>query len=495
MQTTISASSATPLKLGFIGGSIHSAVGYSHFISSGMDRRWQLVAGCFSKNTSTNNETAIAYGVSKEHLYDTWQAMLAKEKGQLDAIVILTPTPDHSESVIACMRAGFAVICEKSLAVGSEQARQILDVRNELNAFLAVTYNYSGYPMLRELAKRISDGKLGKVIHFQAEMPQEGFIRVDAHGNKPAPQSWRLSDGDIPTLHLDLAVHLHQIIYYLTKQKPLELVSDQNHYGWFSGVVDNASCLCRYTSEIQGQLWFSKSALGHRNGLKIRIYGDQGSAEWVQSHPEELMLAYVDGRREVLDRAASVEVTNQRRYNRFKAGHPAGFVEAFANLYADIADALQLFKNKGEWHSTEVFSAELALEGMYFLEAMVASAKTRAWQTVGSSHGALAPVLAALQDVSDQHHNLNSENSIDVEIKSFILRLLEKKSKLPEKFNDGSDFIKEGIVDSIGIIKFILELESRFDIEINETDIETDDFRSVRGLVGLIRNKLTTKAK
>jgi predicted dehydrogenase len=315
--------------------------------------------------------------------------MLIKEKECLDAVVILTPTPAHFESVMACMRAGIPVICEKSLVINSAQAQSILNLRNELKAFLAVTYNYSGYPMLRELARKIADGKLGKILHFQAEMPQEGFIRVDAQGNKPVPQSWRLADGDIPTLHLDLAVHLHQIIHYLTGQKPVEVVSDQNHYGWFSGVVDNASCLCRYTGDVQGQLWFSKSALGHRNGLKIRIYGDHGSAEWYQLNPEELILSYMDGRREILDRASTVEVANQHRYNRFKSGHPAGFVEAFANLYSDIADCLHQYKHTGEWQSSEVFSAELALEGMCFLEAMVYSAKTGAWQTIGIPPGEL----------------------------------------------------------------------------------------------------------
>lgn len=383
MQYQSSPPKTEPLKLGFIGGAVNSAVGYSHFVSSAMDKRWQLVAGCFSRDPALNHETARVYRVEPERTHDTWQDMLVREKGHLDAVVILTPTPAHFESVMACMRAGIPVICEKSLAVNSDQAQAILDLRNELNAFLAVTYNYSGYPMMRELAKIIGDGKLGKILHFQAEMQQEGFIRMDAHGNKPVPQPWRLTDGDIPTLHLDLAVHLHQIVYYLTGQKPVELVSDQNHYGWFSGVVDNASCLCRYTGDVQGQLWFSKSALGHRNGLKIRIYGDRGAAEWYQANPEEVLLSHVDGRREILDRASEVEIANQGRYNRFKAGHPAGFIEAFANLYCDIADGLHQYNNAGQWQSGDVFSAELALEGMHFLEAMVSSAKSRAWQAVG----------------------------------------------------------------------------------------------------------------
>ncbi|OBV40944.1 putative dehydrogenase [Janthinobacterium psychrotolerans] len=349
-----------------------------------MDGLWVLVAGCFSRHQDSNQETGQIYGVDQRRIYATWQQLLDNEQGQIDAVVILTPTPSHLDSVLACMRAGIPVICEKSLATNSAQARQIIEVRNEHQAFLAVTYNYAGYPMLRELAQAMRDGKLGNILHFQAEMPQEGFVRVDAKGNKPVPQAWRLSDGAIPTLHLDLGVHLHQMVSYLTEQKPLELVSDQNHYGWFNGVVDNASCLCRYSNNIQGQFWFSKSALGHRNGLRIRIYGDRAAAEWYQAQPEELSLSHMDGRREIIDRAGKVEVSNALRYNRFKAGHPAGFIEAFANLYADIAVGVRQFQQGLPWQDSPRFGAELALEGMYFLEAMVASSQSRRWESVQS---------------------------------------------------------------------------------------------------------------
>lgn len=381
MENTYSAPPA-PLRLAFIGGSRSSAVGYSHFVSSAMDGLWMLVAGCFSRHAESNQQSGQVYGVHPERIYDTWQALLASEQGNIDAVVILTPTPSHVDSVLACMRAGIAVICEKSLAVSSEQARQIIAVRDQHKAFLAVTYNYAGYPMLRELERRIRDGKLGKILHFQAEMPQEGFVRVDGRGNKPTPQAWRLADGAIPTLHLDLGVHLHQMVAYLTGEKPLELVSDQNHYGWFAGVVDNAGCLCQYSGNIQGQFWFSKSALGHRNGLRIRIYGDLAAAEWYQAQPEELTLSHVDGRREIIDRAGQVEVTNALRYNRFKAGHPAGFIEAFANLYGDIAVGVRQFQQGLPWQGGAVYSAELALEGMHFLEAMVASSQSRRWETI-----------------------------------------------------------------------------------------------------------------
>jgi len=146
--------------------------------------------------------------------------------------------------------------------------------------------------------------------------------------------------------------------------------------------MDNVTCLCRYTDGVQGQVWFSKSALGHRNGLRFRIYGSEASAEWFQLNPEEIVLSFVDGRRQILDRAAAVEVAGLSRYNRFKAGHPAGFIEAFANLYSDIADALALYKKNGSWSSDEVFSADLAAEGLSMLEAMVESAHSGKWQQV-----------------------------------------------------------------------------------------------------------------
>src|SRR6266404_1060637 len=161
---------STPLKLGFIGGSLNSAVGYAHFVSSAMDNEWTLEAGCFSIDAQRNRETAHAYGVASDRVYDNWQDMIRKEKGRLDAIVILTPTPLHFEIVMACLKEDVPAICEKTLATTSAEAKKILEVRNRKNLFIAMIYNYSGYPMIRELQNMIRKGTLGKILHFQAEM-------------------------------------------------------------------------------------------------------------------------------------------------------------------------------------------------------------------------------------------------------------------------------------------------------------------------------------
>ena len=369
------------MRFALIGGAQNSAVGYAHFVAARMDGLWDLQAGAFSRHSDLNAKAAEVYGVARERSYDCLSELLDHEGGNLDAISILTPTPDHCEMVLECLRRGFPVICEKALAMTSGEAAQIREVCAESKGFLAVIYNYSGYPMVRELRRMIRDGLLGEILHFQAEMPQEGFLRVDDQGNKPVPQGWRQKDGPVPTIHLDLAVHLHELIHYLTGQKPLEVVADQASRGWFP-VVDNVNCLARYSGNVQGQFWFSKCALGHRNGLRLRFYGTKASAEWYQLNPEELLVSYADGRRQVFDRASNAKVASMPRYTRFKAGHPAGFNEALANLYFDIHAALQGFKETGEQKSDEVFGADLAVEGLEFLEAMVRSCHSKKWEIV-----------------------------------------------------------------------------------------------------------------
>jgi predicted dehydrogenase len=368
-----------PLKLAFVGGAPNSAAGYAHYVASRMDGLWQLEAGAFSRNADTNLAAAQTYGVSASRLYPDLQTLLEKEAGSIDAVCILTPTPNHHQMVKKCLQNGMPVICEKALAMTSAEARELGELREQQNGFLAVIYNYSGYPIVRELRSMIRDGVLGEILHFQAEMPQEGFLRTDEKGNKPVPQDWRQKDGPVPTIHLDLAVHLHELIYYLTGEKPLEVVADQASRGWFP-VVDNVACLARYTREVQGQLWFSKCALGHRNGLRLRIYGSKASAEWYQLNPEEIMLSFADGRRQIFDRASAAKVASLPRYNRFKAGHPTGFNEALANLYFDIHAALGHYKATGKQESEEVFGADLAVEGFEFLEAMVRSCASRKWE-------------------------------------------------------------------------------------------------------------------
>ncbi|MCS5693736.1 Gfo/Idh/MocA family oxidoreductase [Cyanobium sp. FGCU-6] len=143
-----------PLRIGFIGGGLNSAVGYTHYTSSHLDGLFRLEAGCFSRDAAINHATAELYAVHPSRTYATWRKMVEAEGGRLDAVVVLTPTPSHAEIVSALLEVGFLVICEKALATSVAECTAIEGSLAEHQGFLAVTYNYSGYPMFRELVAR-----------------------------------------------------------------------------------------------------------------------------------------------------------------------------------------------------------------------------------------------------------------------------------------------------------------------------------------------------
>lgn len=369
-----------PIRLGFIGGGVNSAVGSSHFIAARMDSLFQIAAGCFSRNEEVNMLTAEKWRIPQNHVYSNWNELIAKEKPNIDALVILTPTPEHYDSVVAAVNAGFPVICEKAMAVSSKEAKSIEDAVNKAKGFLAVTFNYTGYPMIRELRQMIRQGQLGRITQVHIEMPQEGFARLDSNGNPMVPQNWRLTDGLIPTISLDLGVHVVHMVDFLTGEKPIELVATQTTLGRFHQVVDNTKAMVRYTNDMESTFWFSKGALGHRNGFRLRVYGEKASAEWFQMNPEVIAFNDNCGRQTLIDRAnVDVHLAQQNRYNRFKSGHPAGFHEAFANLYADIAQQLEEQGNKTQTPNDYVFSARQAREGLEVLEAIALSSNERCW--------------------------------------------------------------------------------------------------------------------
>ena len=142
-------------------------------------------------------------------------------------------------------------------------------------------------------------------------------------------------------------------------------------------------CIAHYSNDLVGNIWLSKAALGQRNGLRVRVFGEKASAEWYQMDPEFLVYHDNQGRKTLVDRASpDADVSSRQRYHRFKSGHPSGFLEAFANLYWDIAEALEAYQETGEQDSEFVFTVEHALEGLSMFEAIAKSSRDKSWQTV-----------------------------------------------------------------------------------------------------------------
>lgn len=373
MKSELKKSPQKVIKVAIVGGGINSAVGRAHVSAMNIDGLFKIVAGSFSRNNEINLKSAVEFGVDPSRAYSDHKQLISSELGRIDVIVVLTPTSLHTDPVIDALNAGIPVICEKTLTANIEDAQLIKKTVISNNGFLAVTFNYSGYPGVRELREIVRSGQIGEVLHFAAEMPQEGYLRINANGEKLKPQNWRQMDKEIPVIYLDLGSHLHHLSSYILGVHPASVFATEQTYGLYP-VVDSVSALVNYKSGVHGNFMFGKTMLGYRNGLKIRIFGTKAAVEWTQSDPEFIKFSYADGRIELRDRGLGGLHLSSSRYARFKAGHPAGYIEAFANLYVDIYHALRSYLENGEWHSAEVLGSEFSLEGLKFMNAMHQSA-------------------------------------------------------------------------------------------------------------------------
>ncbi|MBL0721356.1 MAG: Gfo/Idh/MocA family oxidoreductase [Sulfurovum sp.] len=364
-------------KLAFIGGSIDSIAGYPHFIASQMDRRFEVVAGCFSTNKEVNHKTAQQWKIAR--VYDSYQELIAGEKNSIDAMVILTHTPIHIDIILELLKEKIPIICEKPLVGSREDISKIENIFHSKEDFLIVTNNYSGYPMVRELKEKIKNNELGKILHIRLKVPQESFLRPPK--SIKYPQKWRLQDGYIPMISLDLGVHLHHLSYFLLEEEPSKVMATYSKFSKYD-VVDDVNISLEYQSGIKGNMWLSKTALGNRNGLHIEVYGEKASALWHQENPEKLEFSYSTGQKVIIDRGSDVEMIANPLYHRMTSGHPSGFIESFANLYNDIANALDDFKLKKEYLSQYVYGLEHAKNGIDLLATASKSNKEKCWEKI-----------------------------------------------------------------------------------------------------------------
>ncbi len=453
------------LSLGFIGGGLNSAIGQTHYSASMLDGLWRLDAGVFSRNGEINRRTGRARNVSEDRVYDHWSDLIAHEKNRLDAVVVLVPTPLHAEVLGPLLEAGIPVLCEKAFTSSLAEGKRLLEAYQPDSHFLSVTYNYTGYPLVRELRERIRRSELGAIRQIHLEMPQEGFIRPpDIGGRTVPPQSWRLVDGAIPTVCLDLGVHLHHLVWFLTGEEPAEVMAEFNHYSTYPGIVDDVMMWLRFESGMRGSFWFTKTAIGRRNGLKLRLFGEKGSARWYQQDAENLYMAHLDGSMATIDRGGQAIVAREGRYNRMKVGHPSGFIEAFANLYHDTACAYRQWRNTGVCKNEFVSGPEIAVRGLEL------------FQRAADSHanGSWIHVPACGKD--EKHQNRSSRET-------FIRQWLAEHSAMdPDAVDIDANMFQQGYIDSLAFYRILHDIETEFSIRFHEDDMLDSRIATVRGL-------------
>lgn len=332
------------LRLGMVGGGPGSNIGETHRQAARRDGCYDLVAGVFATDAARSRAFAAALELAPDRRYGAWQEMAQEEARRADGIEvvsIMTPNNSHYAIARAFLEHGIDIICDKPLTTDLTQARELQALAQARGLVFGVTYNYSGYPMVRQARAMVRSGALGEVRLVQVEQASGwASTLLEAEGHKQA--AWRTTPAIAgkSTVIGDLGTHAHHLARYITGLEVSELSAELSTLVPGRQTDDNGHVKLRFDNGARGLMWVSMVAVGNLHGLRIRVYGEKGSLEWVQERPDELIVRPLNGPQQVLARGASYLDPAALRVTRLWPGHPEGFIDAFANIYTDIADAI-----------------------------------------------------------------------------------------------------------------------------------------------------------
>ncbi|MEO0893715.1 MAG: Gfo/Idh/MocA family oxidoreductase [Pseudomonadota bacterium] len=371
------------IKLGMIGGGNEAFIGAVHRIAARLDDHYTLVAGALSSTPEKSQASGAALGLDR--IYPDYATMLRSEVGRedgIEAVSIVTPNHMHFEPAAACLKAGIHVICEKPMTLTLSEARKLAQIAETSGALFVLTHNYTGYPMVRHARQMIADGALGRIRVVQAEYPQEWLS--DEVDNKQA--AWRTDPGKSGQGGSigDIGTHAFNLVEYVTGLDVTSLAADLQSFVPGRRLDDNAHILLRLADEARGMLWSSQVAHGHENALRLRVYGEKGGLEWAQEEPNTLWHAPQNGPRCAITRGSPQAGDAATRLTRLPAGHPEGYLEAFANIYSEAATAIRAHR-AGDMAPDDVHFPGIreGLRGLQFIEACVTSSnRNGSWTPV-----------------------------------------------------------------------------------------------------------------
>ncbi|WP_294293686.1 Gfo/Idh/MocA family oxidoreductase [uncultured Sphingomonas sp.] len=326
------------IRVGMVGGGPGAFIGKIHRYAMELDREFELVAGAFSRDPAASAAGAAAYRLPPDRAYASLDAMIAAERERSDGIqmlVVATPNHHHATAVCTGLAAGLAVMCDKPLTGTLAEARSLEVAVRGARAPLAVSYTYSGYPLVREAKTRIAAGAIGTVRKVVVEYPQ-GWLADDTGGKQAA---WRLD----PTTAghggciADIGVHAFHLAEFVSGLRVVRLLADLAAVVPGRTLDDDCQLLLRFDNGARGALLASQICVGERNGLRLRIYGDRGGLDWAQESPNRLWLHHADGRTELIQAGDAGLSAAAQQATRTPGGHPEGYLEAFGNLYRDFA--------------------------------------------------------------------------------------------------------------------------------------------------------------
>lgn len=375
------------IRLGMVGGGPGAFIGGVHRMAARLDGRFTLVAGAFSSDPEKSRRMGAELGLYPARVYESYAEMAAAEAElppdrRIEAVSIVTPNDLHYPAAMAFLEAGIHVICDKPLTTTLSDAEELCREAAERNLVFCVTHNYSGYPMVKEARERVRAGDLGELRKIVVEYSQ-GWLStlLEAEDHKQA--SWRADPerAGVSSALGDIGSHAHHLARYVTGLGMDELFADLGTLVEGRVLEDDATVLIRYEDAVRGVLMASQISAGERNHLRLRVYGSRGGLDWCQEQPDRLRLARPDGTERILHDGAEGLSARAAAHQRLPGGHPEGFIEAFANLYRNVAATLDARAGRAQAgpFDDDFPTAQDGARGVFFIGRAVESGKAGAW--------------------------------------------------------------------------------------------------------------------
>lgn len=372
------------IRMGMVGGGQGAFIGAVHRMAAALDGQIELVCGAFSSKPEKSKASGKELFLPDDRVYGSYAEMIEQEKNlpeseRMDFISIVTPNHVHFGPAKMALENGFHVVCDKPLCFNMEEAHELASLVESTGLIFALTHNYTGYPMVKQARMMIKNGELGKIRKVVVEYPQ-GWLATKLEDSDQKQASWRTDPkrSGIAGAMGDIGTHAENLAEYITGLQIKELCADLSAFVDGRLLDDDGNVLLRFDNGAKGVLHASQISVGEENSLNIRVYGETGGLEWHQMEPNTLLVKYMNKPTAVYRTGVGELYPEAATHARIPAGHPEGYLEAFANIYRDFAYCVQarLQGKEPDPIYMDFPTVQDGVRGMQFIERVVASSQS-----------------------------------------------------------------------------------------------------------------------
>ena len=373
------------IRMGMVGGGIGAFIGGVHRMAAALDGEIELVCGAFSSDPERSRASGAQLSLPPDRCYGTYEEMIRREKRlrpdkRMQVVSIVTPNHVHFAPAKMALENGFHVICDKPLSFNMKEALALEKLVAKSGLIFALTHNYTGYPMVKQARQMIRHGELGPIRKVVVEYPQ-GWLSTKAEDTGSKQAAWRTdpSRSGIAGAMGDIGTHAENLAEYITGLHITELCADISTFVEGRLLDDDGNVLLHFNNGAKGILHASQISAGEENNLNIRVYGEKGGLEWRQMEPNTLIVKWLDKQTQIYRTGVGPLYPESLAHTRIPAGHPEGYLEAFANIYRNFAFCVRarIEGRDPDPMYTDFPSVQDGVRGMQFIEKVIASGKSK----------------------------------------------------------------------------------------------------------------------